>query len=189
MLELIDLVELEVIVAPELGVASSHGVGGFQQVVAEITVTGLYHSGILCLKVPGLVLCPDKAGVLGHRSLSFKATDIADLSNDAGRVDLPDAWDGGQGVGDDFKLLFNGFLQHLDLTLQGPHGGNGDRHGLVDGVIDGFRQPVGASGSGLYRLCRSFWVSEATTARRRNESSQGLKIAVGQLVHRFKGFH
>ena len=33
MLELIDLFEFKVIVAPELGVASSRGVGGFQQVV------------------------------------------------------------------------------------------------------------------------------------------------------------
>ena len=34
MLVLVDLLELEVVVAPELGVASSHGVGGFQQIVA-----------------------------------------------------------------------------------------------------------------------------------------------------------
>ena len=40
-MELVDLVELEVVVAPKLGVASSHGVGGFQQVVAEIAVAGL----------------------------------------------------------------------------------------------------------------------------------------------------
>ena len=38
MLVLVDLFEFEVIVTPELGVASSHGVGGFQQVVAEIAV-------------------------------------------------------------------------------------------------------------------------------------------------------
>ena len=37
-LVLVDLFEFEVIVTPELGVASSHGVGGFQQVVAEIAV-------------------------------------------------------------------------------------------------------------------------------------------------------
>ena len=126
MLELIDLVELEVIVAPELGVASSHGVGGFQQVVTKVTVAGLYHSGILCLEVPGLVLCPDKAGVLGHRSLRFKAVNVANLGDDTGRVDLPNAWDRGQGVGDDFKLLFNGFFQHLDLALQRPHGSDRD---------------------------------------------------------------
>ena len=84
MLELIDLVELEVIVAPELGVASSHGVGGFQQVVAKVTVAGFNHSGILRFKVTGLVLRPDKSGILGHRSLRFKAVNIADLGNDTG---------------------------------------------------------------------------------------------------------
>ena len=35
MLELVDLMEIEVIVAPELGVASSHRVGSFQQVITE----------------------------------------------------------------------------------------------------------------------------------------------------------
>ncbi len=84
MLELVDLMELEIIVAPELGVASSHGVGGFQQVVAKVTVAGLNHSSILCLKVTGLVLCPDKTGILGNRSLGFKAVDIANLRDDTG---------------------------------------------------------------------------------------------------------
>ena len=44
MLILVDLLILEVIVAPELGIASSHRVGGFQQVVAEIAVAGLNRS-------------------------------------------------------------------------------------------------------------------------------------------------
>jgi len=35
MLVSVDLFELEVIVATELGVASSHGVGGFQQIIAK----------------------------------------------------------------------------------------------------------------------------------------------------------
>ena len=87
MLELIDLTELEVIVAPELGVASSHGVGGFQQVVAEIAIAGLDHSGVLRFKVTGLVLRPDKSCVLRDRSLRFKAMDVANLSNDTGGVD------------------------------------------------------------------------------------------------------
>ena len=38
MLVLVDLMEFEVVVAPELGAASSHRVGGFQQIVAEIAV-------------------------------------------------------------------------------------------------------------------------------------------------------
>ena len=38
MLVLVDLFEFKVIVTPELGVASSHRVGSFQQVVAEIAV-------------------------------------------------------------------------------------------------------------------------------------------------------
>ena len=95
MLELIDLMELEVVVAPELGVASSHGVGGFQQVVAKVTIAEFNHSGILCFKVAGLGLCPDESCVLGNRSLRFKAADVADLSDDSGRVDRTDTWDGG----------------------------------------------------------------------------------------------
>ena len=189
MLELIDLMELEVIVAPELGVASSHGVGGFQQVVAKVAIAGLNHSCILSLKVARLVLCPDKSRVLGNSSLGFKAADVANLSDDTGRVHRTDTWDRGQGVGDDFELLFNSFLQHLDLTLQSPHRGDGYRHGLIDGVIDSLRKSVGASGSGLYSLSCGFRVSEATAPRRRYKSSQGFKVTVCQIVYRFKGFH
>ena len=109
MLELVDLFEFEVIVAPELGVASSHRVGGFQQVVTEIAVTGFNHPGVLCLKFPGLILMPDKAGKLSDRGLGIETVDIADLSDDAGGVDLANARNGSQGVWDDFKLLFNGF--------------------------------------------------------------------------------
>ena len=60
MLVLVDLFILEVVVAPKLGVASSHGVGGFQQVIAKIAVAGLDEPGVLCLKVTRLVLRPDK---------------------------------------------------------------------------------------------------------------------------------
>lgn len=54
---LVDLFEFEVIVAPKLGVASSHGVGGFQQVVAEITVAGFDHLRIFGFKIAGLAAC------------------------------------------------------------------------------------------------------------------------------------
>ena len=76
MLELIDLFEFEVIVAPELRVASSHGVGGFQQVVTEIAVTGLDELAVLCLEVAGLMLCPDKTGKLGNGRLGLSLIHI-----------------------------------------------------------------------------------------------------------------
>ncbi len=57
MLGAVDLLELEVIVAPELGAASSHRVGGFQQVVTKEAVAGLDELGVLSLELPGLVLC------------------------------------------------------------------------------------------------------------------------------------
>ena len=38
MLVLVDLFEFEVIVAPELGAASSHRVSGFQQITTEVSV-------------------------------------------------------------------------------------------------------------------------------------------------------
>ena len=115
MLVLVDLFKFETVVAPELGVASSHRVGGFQQVVAEIAVAGLDHSGVFCLEVTELVSVPDKAGKLGDRGLGIETVDITDLSNHTGRVDLANAGDGGQGIGDDFKLLFNGLVHNLEL--------------------------------------------------------------------------
>mgnify|MGYP000870019112 CR=1 FL=1 len=64
MLEFINLFELEVIVAPKLRVASSHGVGSFQQVIAEKAVTGLDQMSILSVNAKGncpkidIVFCP-----------------------------------------------------------------------------------------------------------------------------------
>ena len=81
MLVLVDLFEFKVIVTPELGVASSHRVGSFQQVVAEIAVAGFNHSGVLRFKFTGLVLCPDKAGKLGDRGLGIETVDITNFSN------------------------------------------------------------------------------------------------------------
>ena len=43
MLVLVDLFEFEVIVAPKLGVASSHGVGCFQQIVTKIAVAAPFY--------------------------------------------------------------------------------------------------------------------------------------------------
>lgn len=72
MLELVDLVKFEVVVAPKLGVAFSHGVGGFQQVAAKETVVGLDEVAVLGLVVAGLVLCPNKAGILGNGRSGLK---------------------------------------------------------------------------------------------------------------------
>ena len=93
MLVLVDLFEFEVIVAPKLGVVSSHRVGGFQQVIAEITVAGFDHLGMLGFKITGLVFVPDKTGKFGNRGLRGKAVDIADFGNDTGRIDLANAGD------------------------------------------------------------------------------------------------
>ena len=94
MLIFIDLFVLEVIVAPELGVASSHRIGGFQQVVAEETVAGLDEPGILGLEVAGLVLFPDEASELGYGSLGLETVNVTDFGNDTGRVYLADTRDG-----------------------------------------------------------------------------------------------
>ena len=118
MLVLVDLMKLEVIVAPELGVASSHRVGGFQQVVAEIAVAGFNHPGMLCLKVTGLVLSPDKTGILGNGGLRVKTADIPNFSNDTGRVDLANARNRSQGIRNDLKLLFNGLVQYLTCSFK-----------------------------------------------------------------------
>ena len=135
MLVLVDLIVLEVIVAPELGVASSHGVGGFQQVVTEIAVAGLNHPGVLRLEFTGLVFVPDEAGKLGHRGLGIKAGDIANLGDDAGGVDLANAWDRGKCIRDDLELLLNGLVQYLDLLFHGPHRSDGYSHSLVHRIV------------------------------------------------------
>ena len=98
MLELVDLVELKVIVAPELGVASSHRVGGFQQIVAEIAVAGFNHSGMLRFKFTGLIFVPDKTSELGDRGLGIEAANVANLGDNTGGIDLANARDRRQRV-------------------------------------------------------------------------------------------
>ena len=110
MLVLVDLLELEGVIAPELRVASSHGVGGFQQIVAEETVAGLDEFPVLGFKLPGLVLGPDETGELSHRGLGLKTVDVANLGDDTGRVDLANAWDRSKRVRDDFELLLNSLV-------------------------------------------------------------------------------
>ena len=188
MLELIDLLELEVIVAPELGVASSHGVGGFQQVVTEVTVAGFDELGVLGFEVAGLVLRPDKTGVFGNGRLGIKAVNVADLGDDTGRVDLADAGNGGQRVGDDLELLLNGLVQHFDLLFQCPHCGDRNSHRLIYRMIYSNRQAIGISGRGLDGLCFCRWVCEVAPCFI-NESGQFIQISAGQLVHRFKSLH
>ena len=135
MLESVYLFEFEVIVAPKLGVASSHRVGGFQQVVAKVTVSGLNHLGVFRFKITGLVLRPNETGKLCDRGLGIEPVDIANFSDNAGRVDLANARNGGQWIWDNFKLLFNGLVQNLDLLLQSPHGSNRYRHSLIHRII------------------------------------------------------
>ena len=110
MLVLFDLFVFEVIVTPELGVASSHGVGGFQQIIAKETVAGPNEPGVLSFKGTGLVLRPGKAGIFSNGRMGMKTIDIADLSDHAGGVDFADAGDRSKRVGNDFELLFNGFV-------------------------------------------------------------------------------
>lgn len=188
MLELVDLLEFEVIVAPELGVASSHGVGGFQQIVAEETVAGLDEPGMLRFEVTRLVLCPDEASVLGDGGLGLKTVDVADLGDDTGGVDLADAGYGSKRVWDDCKLLLNGFVQDLDLLFQCPHGSDGNGHCLIHGVVHGDGQAVGVSGGGLDRFRFGSGIGEVLSGFV-DEDRQLVQIGVGQLVRRGKAFH
>ena len=91
MLVFIDLFEFEVVISPELGVASSHRVGGFQQVVAEETIAGFDELGVLGFKAAGLVLGPNKTGKLGDGGLGLEAVDVTDLGDDTSGIDLADA--------------------------------------------------------------------------------------------------
>ena len=75
---------------------------------------------MLGLKVTGLMLCPDKHGMFSNRCLGAEAANIANLGDDTSRVDLADAGNGSQCIGNDLELLFNSLVQHFDLLFQGP---------------------------------------------------------------------
>ena len=144
---------------------------------------------MLRLKVAGLVPVPDKASVFGDRGLGFKAVNIANFSNDTSGVDLANAGNGCQGIGDNLELLLNGLVQNLDLFLQRSHRGDGYGHGLVHGIIYRFGQAIRRSGRSLYRFGGSIWVCKSATACFRNKGSQFIQISVCQVIHSFKTLH
>ena len=135
------------------------------------------------------MLCPDKTGIFGNGSLSGEAAYIANLCDDASGIDFADARDGYKCVGDDFKLLLNGFLQRPDLAFQSPHGRNGGRHDLIDRIVHGFGQTIGAPGGCLNKLSGSLRVSKSAMPSPVYKGCQFVQISVGQLVHRFKVLH
>lgn len=186
MLAYIDLFEFEVIVAAKFGIASSHGIRSFQQVVTKETVAGLDQVGSLGFKVTGLVLRPNKTCILGNRSLRLKAADVADLSDDTGRVNRTDAGNGSQGIGNDFKLLFNGLFKSLDLKLHSAHSGDGGRHGLINRVVDGLGKTIRASCSRLNRFGDGFWIGETTVTRFSNVRGQYIQRGISKIVNRIK---
>lgn len=105
MLELVDLFVFDVKVAPELGVASCHGVGGFQQIVAKETVAGLIILVCSDSKSPDWCCDTHKIGILGNRCLSVKPEIVTDFGDDAGRVDFTDSRNGCKRIRDDFVLV------------------------------------------------------------------------------------
>ena len=189
MLELVDLLELEVIVTPKLGVASSHRVGSFQQIVAKEAVAGFNKLGMLGIKLTGLVLCPDEAGIFRNRRLGLKSVDVADFGDDAGGVNLANAGNGGQRVWDDLKLLLNGLVQRLDLALQGAHGGDRDGHDLVYRIVHRLGQTVGTSGSGLNSLGSGLRVSKPAASSFGDKRSKLIEFGISQIIGGFKMFH
>ena len=94
-LEAVDLIEFKVIEAAKLRVAPSERIGSFEEVIAEITITGLDEVGDIGVEVTGFVFVPDDAGVFGEGSMVVKTVDVADFGDDAGRVDKADALDRG----------------------------------------------------------------------------------------------
>lgn len=172
MLVLVDLFKFEVIVTLELGVASSHRVGSFQQVISKIAVAGFNHSGMLCLEVTRLVSVPDKTGKLGNRGLGFKAVNIANFSDNTGRVNLSNTGDGCQSVRNNFKLLFNGLIQYFDLPFQCAHGSNRNSYCLVYSVVHCLGQTVRPSGRSSYRLGSSIRSGKSATACFGDKGSQ-----------------
>ena len=140
-------------------------------------------------KVAGLIPVPDKTGKFGNRCLSVKTVDIANFSDDAGRVDLANAGNGCQRIWDNLKVLLNGFVQHLDLFLQRPHGSDRDGHGLIHSVVHCLWQTVGPSGRSLHCFGSSIRVNKSASACFGNKGRQLVQISICKVVHSLKVFH
>lgn len=125
----------------------------------------------LGFKITGLVLCSDRASTFGGRGLRIKTVDIADFSDDTGRVNLTDIGNRCEGVRANLEMVFNGLVQNIDLLFQSTHNRNCDRHGLIHRVVYSDGQPVGNSGCGLNGLCLGYSICKVV-ARFINEGCQ-----------------
>ena len=123
------------------------------------------------------------------RPSAVERVDIADFGDDTGGADLADVGDRGQCIRNDFKLLLNVLVQHLDLAVQRPHSGDGNRHGLVHGIIRRLRQAAETSGRCLNRFGGGLWVSKLPPASLADERCQLIQVTIGQSIRCLKVFH
>ena len=144
---------------------------------------------MFCFKFTGLVLCPYKAGKLGDRGLGSETVDIANFSDNTGGVNLANAWNRGQGIWDNLKLLFNGFVQNLGLFLQCPHRGDRNGHCLVHSVVHCLGQTVRSFGRSLYYFRYNIRVGKSASACLSNKVGQFIQISICQIIHSFKMLH
>jgi len=82
------------VVLAEFLIAVFYRVGSFNQVIVKESVAGFDTLGVFGFKSAGLMPAPCEAGILGHGGLVTETVDIANLGENAGRVDFVNARDG-----------------------------------------------------------------------------------------------
>src|SRR5690606_36528302 len=112
------------------------------------SVAGTNAFGVFGLKRTGLVPAPCQTGILGQGGLVVKTFDVANLSENAGRVNLVDAGDGAKAPGAVHAVQdpLDGFVQLLELSLDATDRLDGDAQHKIDGVFHDLGQPVRVSG-------------------------------------------
>src|SRR5690606_36514133 len=135
------------VILAEFRFAVFHRVGSFNQVVAKESVAGTNAFGVFGLKRTGLVPAPCQTGILGQGGLVVKTFDVANLSENAGRVNLVDAGDGAKAPGAVHAVQdpLDGFVQLLELSLDATDRLDGDAQHKIDGVFHDLGQPVRVS--------------------------------------------
>ena len=83
-----------VIEALEFRAVSDDTRGRFDDVITQVTVTGLVHLLVFSFEFTGLITLPDDAAVFRKGIVIFESFDSSDLSQDAGRKYFADPGDG-----------------------------------------------------------------------------------------------
>ena len=116
------LLELAPVEGGVLRFSHTDGVGGLDEVVAQVKIALASERDVFIVECTRVVLVHTQPGELGKGVVVTEALDVADLGQDASRVYRPDSRDGMHGVGEGLRLAGDQPVELLELLLEEADG-------------------------------------------------------------------